>query len=195
MKIGNLNLNTDIMIIAEIGNNHEGNFDLAKEMIIEASNAGADAVKFQTIQPEKLVSIKETKRIHQLKKFQFTNNEYKKLFETAKKNNIMFLSTPFSLEAVDFLDSFVPAFKIASGDNNYDLLLKKIANKNKPILLSTGMSDLNQIISSVNIIEKEWNSLNIEPGLILLHCVSAYPTPLEKSNLLAIKTLSKNLGI
>ena len=103
----------------------------------------------------------------------------------------MFLSTPFSLEAVDFLDSFVPAFKIASGDNNYDLLLKKIANKNKPILLSTGMSDLNQIISSVNIIEKEWNSLNIEPGLILLHCVSAYPTPLEKSNLLAIKTLSK----
>ena len=80
MKIGNLNLNTDIMIIAEIGNNHEGNFDLAKEMIIEASNAGADAVKFQTIQPEKLVSIKETKRIHQLKKFQFTNNEYKNFF-------------------------------------------------------------------------------------------------------------------
>lgn len=192
MKIGNINLKSDIMIVAEIGNNHEGDINLAKKMIKEASLAGADAVKFQTIEPEKLISIKETKRIKQLKKFQFTNNDYEDLYFTAKKNNIMFLSTPFSVEAVDFLDPYVPAFKVASGDNDYTMLLKKIAEKNKPILLSTGMSDLNQIKSSIKIVENQWKKLNkTKPYLILLHCVSSYPTPLEFSNIMAIKVLSK----
>ena len=135
-------------IIAEIGNNHEGNFNLAKKMISAAKKSGADAVKFQTIIPNLLVSIKDKKRIKQLKKFQFSFDQFKKLSDHAKKEKIIFLSTPTDLKSASFLNKIQNFFKISSGDNNYFPLIKKIASFNKSIILSTGLADLNLISKS-----------------------------------------------
>ena len=119
MKIGNFNTSEKVLIIAEIGNNHEGDFSLAKDMIDAAAESGADAIKLQTITPHRLVSPKEKKRIEQLQKFSFTRDQFVELKASADEKNAMFLSTPFDLEAVDWLTPLVPAFKIASGDNDF----------------------------------------------------------------------------
>tara|TARA_B100000700_G_C14991676_1_gene831654 strand:- start:146 stop:1162 length:1017 start_codon:yes stop_codon:yes gene_type:complete len=177
-------------IIAEIGNNHEGNFNLAKKMISAAKKSGADAVKFQTIIPNLLVSIKDKKRIKQLKKFQFSFDQFKKLSDHAKKEKIIFLSTPTDLKSASFLNKIQNFFKISSGDNNYFPLIKKIASFNKSIILSTGLADLNLISKSKKIIFNEWRKKpKNKKKLILMHCVSSYPVQTEDANLLAIKTL------
>jgi sialic acid synthase SpsE len=101
----------------------------------------------------------------------------------------MFLSTPFYLDAVDLLDPLVPAFKIASGDNNFVPLLRRVAATGKPVLLSTGMADMDVVRAAVVELETVWLQSGEAPGLVLMHCVSAYPTPAAQANLKAIPTL------
>ena len=195
MKIGNKNIDKNAFIIAEIGNNHEGDFSLACDMISLASKSGADAVKFQTIVPEKLVCIDDKKRIETLKRFQFSYSQYEKLYEYAKLKKVIFLSTPFDLESADFLNKIVPAFKIASCDNSFFPLLKKIAEFGKPILLSTGASEETEIDKSVDFIKDIWKKSNIKSDLVLMHCVSRYPTPPESANLLSIEYLKSRYNL
>ena len=106
-------------IIAEIGNNHEGSFDQALRLIESAANAGADAVKFQSIIPEDLVRISDQKRIDQLRRFELSADSYFKLKQFADTHNVDFMSTPFSLSTVEFLDPLVNCFKVSSGDLNF----------------------------------------------------------------------------
>lgn len=194
MRIGNIDLDRQVMVIAEIGNNHEGDFGRAGELIAAAAEAGADAVKFQTIVPEKLVSATQTQRIEQLRRFQFSQVQFEKLAETAQSHGVMFLSTPFDIGVLPWLAPLTPAIKIASGDNTYDGLLKAAASYRKPIILSTGMATLAEIRRSKDIITAEWARLEANPGLVLLHCVSSYPTPPEQAGLSAITEL-KGLGV
>ncbi|MBU88769.1 MAG: hypothetical protein CL722_07310 [Chloroflexi bacterium] len=189
MKISNFNLDQKILIIAEIGNNHEGSYALAEEMIGLAAASGAGAVKFQTIVPERLVSVQQTERIKQLKRFQLSYDEFGMLAEVAKKEEIIFLSTPFDIDSALFLNDLVPAFKIASGDNDFFPLIEVIANTGKPIIMSTGLMDFNEIKNSALFIRKIWKENRINQDLALLHCLSSYPTPLESANLLAIREL------
>ncbi len=191
MKIGNFDLDKEILIIAEIGNNHEGSYTLAEEMIGLAAEAGAGAVKFQTIIPEKLVSLQQTERINQLRKFQLSYDQFEKLSSVAINAGVLFLSTPFDLESAIFLNNLVPAFKIASGDNRFYPLIKVIAETGKPIILSTGGVDINQINKSLNFIVDVWNDLGIHQQVALLHCVISYPTPTDQANLAAINELRK----
>ena len=189
MLIGNFNISKKILLVAEIGNNHEGNFNLAKKLIDEASKNGADAVKFQTINPKLLISEHlDTKRLKQLKKFQLTLEQFRKLYLYSKKRNLIFLSTPFDFNSAKYLNNFIPAFKIASSDNNFFPFLKYLSRFNKPIILSTGLANFNQIKKSVKYLDK---FLNIKKKLVLLHCVSIYPTPIEKANLIMISKLKK----
>src|SRR3989338_4652371 len=104
MKIADFDLGQKVMVVAEIGNNHEGDYALAERLIREAAKAQADAVKFQTIIPEKLVSLKETARIEQLRRFQLSYEQFKKLSKVAKEENVIFLATPFDIESVHFLE-------------------------------------------------------------------------------------------
>lgn len=193
MNIGTVDLDQDILIIAEIGNNHEGDFALAQKMIRAAAKAGAGAVKFQTIIPDKLVSAQQKDALDQFTKFQFNYDQFAQLKEVADSEGVMFLSTPFDVESAQFLDTLVPAFKIASGDNNYFPLIEAVAKKGKPILMSTGMADLATIEQSKQLMEKVWRQENIEPQLVILHCVSLYPTPLREANLLTIPFLKEKL--
>ena len=194
MFIDNFNLDEKVLIIAEIGNNHEGDYDIAKDMIHLAAKSGVDAVKFQTFIPEKLVSINQRKRVQQLKKFQLSYNEIRKLQKAAKRKNLLFLSTPFDIESAQFLNNIVPAFKIASGDINFYPMIETIAKTGKPIIMSTGLSETNQIAHTKRFIEKIWDSNNVHQELALLHCVTSYPTPLNDANLLSIPYLKEKFG-
>ncbi|MDQ7779235.1 MAG: N-acetylneuraminate synthase family protein [Planctomycetota bacterium] len=193
MRIADIDLDKEVLVVAEIGNNHEGEYELAEDMIRLAAKAGAGAVKFQTIVPEKLVSPANTERVRQLERFRLTRREFRRLKGVADRENLVFLSTPFDLESARFLNSLVPAFKIASGDNNFYPLLAEVAATGKPIMLSTGLADLAQIARSKRFIEREWRSRKIRQELALLHCVCSYPVPPDEVNLSAIATLRKEL--
>ena len=193
MQIQNFNTKEKVFIIAEIGNNHEGSYALAEEMIGLAADAGADAVKFQTFIPGRLVSAQQKERTHQLKKFQLSYNEFGKLAKVAKNQDVIFLSTPFDIDSVLFLNDVVPAFKIASGDNDFFPLIEVIAETGKPIMMSTGFADIQQIIKSKTLIEKIWTQQDIIQDLAILHCVSAYPVEPKFANLKAIQTLRESL--
>lgn len=195
MKIGNFDTDKQVFIVAEIGNNHEGSYTLAEEMIGRAAEAGADAVKFQSIIPEKLVSYRDKDRIAQLRRFQLSQEQMEKLKTITDREELLFLCTPFSLESVAFLNYLVPAFKVASGDNNFYPLLAAIAETGKPVLLSTGMADLEEIKKAIVFFDDTWNNYGIPPAsMAVLHCVVSYPTPPAEANLLVISTL-QTLGI
>ena len=195
MTINNFSTKEKVLIIAEIGNNHEGSYTLAEEKIGLAAEAGADAVKFQTIIPEKLVSVQQKERIQQLKKYQLSYDEFTKLSKKAENEGVIFLSTPFDLDSAIFLNDIVPAYKIASGDNDFFPLIEVIAKTGKPIIMSTGLANIDEVKQSVKFIKNIWDNQNIDQELALLHCVSSYPTPLENANLLAIRELENIAGI
>lgn len=172
-----------VFIIAEAGNCHEGSISRAKEMIIAAKEVGADAIKFQTIIPEKLVSADQTERLARLKKFQLSQDQFRELTETAQQQEIIFLSTPFDIESAKFLNDLVPMFKIASGDVKFIPLLQTVAEFSKPVLLSTGGSTLQEIKQALDILGKV--------RVCLLHCVLSYPAPLDQANLQRIHLLQE----
>jgi len=191
MKIGPLDTRQEVVVIAEVGNNHEGDFSLAREMIGLAASAGANAVKFQTIIPEYLVSSHDRRRIEQLGRFQFSFDQFTQLSEVAREENVLFLSTPFDLEGARFLDSMVPAFKVSSGDNTFYPLLEFLAGTGKPIIMSTGIADFDAIKQSKECIENIWESEGIRGDLALLHCISSYPVPPGEAHLLFIRKLEE----
>ncbi len=185
-------------IVAEAGVNHKGSLALAKQMIWEAAGAGADAIKFQSYKAETLVTRwaprywdddEPTGTQYAIFKRSdaFGEREYAILYDECQRAGITFLSTPFDLHFVDFLDELgMPAFKVASADLTNLPLLRHIARKGKPIIMSTGASTLAEIHASVEAIRAEGND-----QIILLHCVLSYPTPDEKANLLRIPALAK----
>ena len=185
MMIGSHDVQRRVLIVAEIGNNHEGDVALAKDMIHAAAQAGADAVKFQTIVPERFVRASQVERMVQLQRFALSYEEFTQLKTVADETGVLFLSTPFDLESVAFLNGLVPAFKIASGDNTFYPLLQAIAQTGKPAILSTGLADLEQVRSSMRRFELEGGA----GALAILHCVTSYPTLPEQANLSAIRTL------
>jgi len=190
VKIGHVDLEREVLVVAEIGNNHEGDVALAEELIALAAASGAQAVKFQTIRPDCLVAPGQHARLAQLRKLSLPEEAHARLAARAAKEGVMFLSTPFYLDAVDLLDPLVPAFKIASGDNNFVPLLRRVAATGKPVLLSTGMADMDAVRAAVAELEKVWVESGEAPSLVLMHCVSAYPTPAAQANLKAIPTLA-----
>jgi len=196
VKIGNKILNEESrpFIVADAGVNHENDINIAKRMIDDVARAGADAIKFQTYKAEKIASRNspaywETGKTQYeyFKKYdKFGEEDYRELAEYANEKNIVFMSTPFDLEAVDFLDELVPVFKISSSDITNTPFVRYIATKGKPIFLSTGASTIGEINDSVTAIEEEGNK-----QIVILHCVLSYPTKYEDANLNMIIHLKK----
>ena len=181
-KIGESN---STFIIAEGGINHNGKFKIAKKIIEKAALCNVDAIKFQTFKAENLASEK-SKYFKLFRKLELQDEEFNELGDIAKSQKIVFLSTPFSNNAVDLLEkNNIAAYKIASGDLTNIPLIKHVAQKRKPILLSTGMANLEEIKESVKIIKKFHDKISI------LHSNSAYPSPENELNLNAIGTLAK----
>ena len=190
MKIGKFDTSKKVFVIAEIGNNHEGDFSLAKELVSIAAEAGADAVKFQYIIPEKLILATDRTRIDQLNRFKLKKQHYISLSEEANRLGVEFLCTPFDLSVVDFLDDLVAAFKIASGDNNFFPLIDKIVSTGKPVITSLGLGQINHAKQLQEYFFDKWQLLGHKnPGLGFLHCVCSYPTPIEKAGIMQIDKL------
>lgn len=191
-------------VIAEAGVNHNGDIRLAKKLIDAAVKAGADAVKFQTFHTEEVVTKTAEKAQYQkettnpeesqfemIKRLELSDKSFKELFGYAQKKGIIFLSTPFDRASVDLLDRLgVPAFKVGSGEITNFLLLKHIASKRKPIILSTGMSTLDEVAEAVELLRLEGSE-----EIILLHCVSCYPARVEDTNLKAMETLRREFNL
>ncbi len=195
-----------VIIIAEAGVNHNGSFEMAKQLVDIAKEAGADYVKFQTAVPELVISSRapkaeyqkaatgeEENQLEMCKKIHLSLKDYKPLKDYCDSRGIKFLSTPFDLVSVDLLDTLdMDYFKIPSGEITNKPYLKAVASKKKPVIMSTGMCEMDEIETAVNVLTQ--NGLNKE-DIILLHCNTEYPTPFEDVNLLAMLDIRNKTGI
>lgn len=198
------NKSSGCYVIAEIGVNHNGSPDLARQLIDAAASAGADAVKFQTFFADELVTRLAKKADYQvantdnadsqysmLKALELTEDDFAGLRAYCDKVGIEFLSTPFSEAAADLLERVgVSKFKVSSGDLTHLGLLRHLAGKGKPILLSSGMGTLGEIEEALAVIAQAGN-----PPVSLFHCVSDYPAAPETCNLAAMQTMSRAFGV
>lgn len=187
--------NSRVYVVAEIGINHGGSVTQALKLVDAAADAGADAVKFQTFRTDRLMVATRDRFAQQddgaetayqlFRRLELGWEDYEKLKQHADERKVSFLSTPFDEESADLLDRIgVPAFKIASSDVTHTPLLKHVAGKNKPVLLSTGMSFLSEVAEAVWTLKTAGAT-----EILLLHCVSSYPAPPESLNLRAIQTM------
>ncbi|MDD5086534.1 MAG: N-acetylneuraminate synthase [Candidatus Nanoarchaeia archaeon] len=195
--------NYPVFIIAEAGVNHNGDFKLAKKLIDAANEAGADAVKFQTFKSENVTSKytsnssyaernigKKETMLEMIKKLEISYDNFKKLKRYCDEKGIIFLSTPHSDDAIEFLEPLMPLYKIPSPDITNIPFLKAIAKKRKPIILSTGIATMKEVTEAVELIKKEGNN-----KIILMQCTTNYPCKLEDVNLRAMQTLRKKTGL
>lgn len=188
MRIGTAETAESVAVIAEVGNNHEGDLDVALELTRAAAAAGAHAVKFQAMDPDHLVLPTETARIEQLRRFQLSQEDFGRLRDEADALGLGFLCTPFDLGGVAWLAPLVDAFKIASADNDFSALIDAAAATGRPVIVSGGMTDTAGLIRARDIVV----SHGVE--FAALHCVSAYPTPPEEASLATIPQLRAELG-
>lgn len=186
-------------VIAEAGVNHNGSLSRACRLVSAAAAAGADAVKFQTFQTDKVVTVhapkaryqKETtgaagNQIDMIRKLELSPAAHRRLMAHCRRSGIEFLSTPFDEESADLLDQMgVRMFKVASGEITNSALLTHIARKGKPVILSTGMSTLDEVAAAIRTLRAAG-----DPPLALLHCVSSYPARPQDANLRAMRTMA-----
>ena len=188
ISISNKSINNNrIFVIAEIGSNHNQDLDIAFRSVDAVVDAGADAVKFQNLNLDKLYHKKNNDLIKLHKQIDINVEWLHKLKKYCDKKNIIFFSSPTYLEAVDLLTEVgVDLFKIASPQANFPQLIKKVSKTGKPAIISSGQSTLRTLKNSVNTFLSQGNN-----KLIILHCNSIYPTPYEKVNLKMIEKLKK----
>jgi N,N'-diacetyllegionaminate synthase len=195
-----------VFIIAEAGVNHNGSLELAKKLIDVASDAGADAVKFQTFKAENLVSKNAQKADYQkqttnseesqfdmIKKLELDIETHKILMDYCKEKNIMFLSTPFDHDSIELLNDLgLEIFKIPSGEITNLPYLRHIGKLDKKVILSTGMADIGEIEDAMDILT---NAGTKKENIIVLHANTEYPTPYEDVNLKAMVTIGKTFDV
>ena len=193
-----------VLIIAEAGVNHNGDTTIAQKLIECAAKAGADIVKFQTFIPEMLVAKGAAKADYQkqttdgeesqldmLRKLVLPVDTYPLLLETCKVNKIGFLSTPFDMQSIDLLNGFdLPFWKIPSGEVTNLPYLIRIAQTGKQIFMSTGMCEIHEVRTAMNVLKE-----NGAGEVIVLHCTTEYPAPITEVNLNVLDTLRRELGV
>ena len=196
-----------VLIIAEAGVNHNGDLQKAIELIDVASKTGVDVVKFQTFQADKIVSKTARKAKYQaenigddddsqynmLKSLELSVDDHYRLIKECDKRGIQFFSTAFDVDGIDFLDDLgIPFFKSPSGEITNYPYLKRLAEKGKPVILSTGMADMQEVRDAVEVLLKNGLTKN---DMTVLHCNTEYPTPMEDVNLKAMNSIGIELGV
>ena len=177
-------------IIAEAGVNHNGSLENAIKLVDKAYESGADCIKFQAFSADELV-IKKEPQYEMLSKLELSEEDFEQMMLCSKNRRLEFLATPFSVKWVEILYELgVAGFKISSGSINSLNLLEAVAKTNLPVILSTGMSNMVDVSIAVRILRN-----NGCGDLSLLHCVSLYPTPIDKANLFAMHDLKKEFNV
>ncbi len=206
VKVGNYKLggSNPVFIIAEAGVNHNGDIELAKELIRKAKQSGADCVKFQTFKAEQVASAGAPKALYQmrstdpaesqidmLRALELKEGDYPELLRTCEEEEILFLSTPYNFKDADFLYGLgVSGFKIASGQLIEHPFLEHVAKRGKPLILSTGMGTLKEVEEAIEVIRKAGND-----KIVLLQCTTNYPSPVEETNLRAMVTMREGCSV
>jgi len=200
-------LSKKVIIIAEAGVNHNGEFEKALELVKIAADAGADYVKFQTFKANRLVSKSALKAEYQksifdnngdtqfemLKKLEMQDDWHQKLIDYSESLGIKFLSTGFDIESINFLDQLgIDFFKVPSGEITNYPYLQNIASKKKPVILSTGMAELSEINEAIDLLEENGIDKN---KITVLHCNTTYPTEMLDVNLHAMNDISQKLNV
>lgn len=196
------------LIIAEAGVNHNGDISIAKQLVDVAADSGADYVKFQTFKAEKMVTrlaskagyqmagqdpVKQSTQFDMLKSLELDTKTHQLLIDHCQKKKIGFLSTAFDLDSIDLISELgIPFFKVPSGEITNLPYLKKIAGKGKPVVLSTGMATLQEVVDAFDLLTT--HGVDREK-ITVLHCNTEYPTPIEDVNLKAMLTLQKELNV
>lgn len=196
-----------VTIIAEAGVNHNGDLSLAKKLVAAAADAKADYVKFQTFKAENLVTkgakkatyqqrnigIDDDSQFNMLKKLELSHKDHIELIKYAKSKNIGFFSTAFDNDGLNYLNDLgFEFFKVPSGEITNYPYLKLLSKLNKPVILSTGMADMDEIKSAVEVLVSGNLSLD---DITVLHCNTEYPTPMSDVNLMAMLTIKNELGV
>ena len=196
-----------VLIIAEAGVNHNGDLQKAIELIEVASKAGVDVVKFETFKADKIVSKTARKAKYQtenmgddddsqynmLKSLELSEEDHHRLMKQCDKRGVQFFSTAFDVDGIDFLDKLgMPFFKSPSGEITNYPYLKRLAEKGKPVILSTGMADMKEVKAAVDVLMKHGLA---KQDITVLHCNTEYPTPMEDVNLKAMNTIGDELGV
>lgn len=199
MKIGGKDFSEETFVIAEAGSNHNGSLENAKELIDVAAEAGADAVKFQTFRAENMYVqdsgeadyLDDDRSIYEIiESMEMPYDWIPELHGYCEDAGVVFMSTPFDERSADELDEFVPAYKIASYTMSHHPFLRHVASKDKPIVMSTGAHELNEVRESVEVLRDAGAE-----DIVLLHCVASYPTPTESANVRAVETLRDEFGV
>lgn len=177
-------------VVAEAGVNHFGNVEIAKHLIDMSVIARADAVKFQIFKTENLISSETTEWVNRLKPKELPFESFERLQKYCRQKKMMFLATAHDEESLDFYSSLdPPAFKIGSGEVSNPDFLRRVARFQKPVILSTGMYDIEDVFAAVDIFLSEGNR-----EIVLLHCITCYPALAEDINLRVIHTLQKEFN-
>jgi len=190
-----------VLVIAEAGVNHNGDLEIAKRLVAAAAEAGADAVKFQTFHADEIASpqaaraeyqirnsrIQAESQLDMLRGLELGRDAHFELAECAKKKGILFLSSPFDANSTDLLDEIgVPLFKLGSGEITNIPLLRHVARKRKPVILSTGMATLDEVAHALHILRAEGG----DDDILLMHCLTQYPAPAAEVNLRAMQAMA-----
>jgi len=195
----------NVFIIAELSANHNGSLEVAKETIRAAKRTGADAIKFQTYTADTITidvktddfllkqgTVWDGRYLHDLYQEAYTPWEWhEELFKTAEEEGLIYFSSPFDKSAVDFLEKLnVPAYKIASFEITDIPLIEYVASKGKPIILSTGIAEIEDIELAIDACKRQGNN-----QIALLKCTSSYPAPMDEANLVMIKDIAERFGV
>lgn len=192
MKIGPIDLDAEVMLIAEIGNNHEGDPGAALSLAEAAVRAGAHAVKVQVIDPRRLVAENQVERIRQLDRYRLSMEQFAAVGERVRALGALFMASAFDVDSLHAIAPQLDAVKVASGDLDFHPLLRAAVRTGKPVILSTGMATLAEIDAAVAAARVAIPAgQDLASRLALLHCVSLYPTEPRQANLSAIGTLAR----
>ena len=186
-----LQTNKPVVIVAEIGVNHEGSLLKAKQLIDIAVENGADAVKFQSYTPELYISRNDKERLDRVRRFALSDEDFVDLAQYAKSCGVTFFSTAVTSDKISFLQEISPIIKIASGDVTELSLVESVARSGADIVMSTGCSSIEEIEKAVEVIAGVVSGESLYDRLILLHCVSSYPVPFSQAQLDAIPELAR----
>ena len=195
MRLFGKHLDHEVAVIAEVGVNHEGSIDKAIALMRLSHQAGADAAKFQTFTPERLTSTSNSARLEQICTFDLGEAGFRNLAEEAAVLDFPIFSTAASEDVVSLLDELFPAIKIASGDIDFEPVIRAAAETGKPVILSTGLATMDELRAAIDWFCDAAGTDDIRDRLVLMQCVSAYPTPADQAHVRAVSYLADETGL
>jgi N,N'-diacetyllegionaminate synthase len=195
MKLFGKDTGNELIVVAEIGVNHEGNVDIASKLMHLAAEAGADAAKFQSYNPHRFVSASDPERLERVTRFGLDEAAHRRLAKEAAEIGVGFFSAAITEDVMPMLDELCPVIKIASGDVTFEPVIRAGARTGKPMIVSTGLATVNEIDRAVGWVREEVGEDLLPERLALMHCVSAYPTPIEEANVRSVPFLAERYGL